>query len=66
MSTMMDGFAAYELRHLETGAFLYKTTASTEEIVKANENLRQKELPSRFFPAGDFHIPSLHGEVAQK
>ena len=66
MFTMMDGFAAYALRHLETGAFLYKTTPSTEEIVTANENLRQRELPSRFFPVGDFHIHSLHGEVAQK
>ena len=66
MSTIMDGFAAYELRHLETGAFLYSTTASVAEIVRANENLKKKELPSRFFPVGDFHIPSLHGEVAQK
>jgi hypothetical protein len=62
----MDGFAAYELRHLETGVFLYSTTASTEEIVRANENLRQRELPSRFFPVGDFHIPSLHDKVAEK
>jgi len=66
MFTLMDRFAAYELRLWETGAFLYKTTASTEEIAKANEKLRQKELPSRFLPAGEFHIPSLHGEVALK
>jgi hypothetical protein len=66
MSTMLDGFAAYELRHLETGAFLYRTTASAAEIVRANENLKKKGLPSRFFPVGDFHVPSLHSEVAQK
>lgn len=66
MSTMREGFAAYELRHVETGAFLYSTTASEEEIARANENLRQRELPSRFFPVGDFHIPSLHGKVDQK
>lgn len=66
MSTMKEGFSAYELRHIETGASLYTTTASTEEITRANENLRQKELPTRFFPVGDFHIPSLHGEVGQK
>ena len=66
MFTMMDRFAAYELRHLETGAALYKTTASVAEIVRANEYLRQREMPSRFFAVGDFHIPSLHGEVAQK
>jgi len=66
MSTNMDGFAAYELRHTVTGAFLYQTTASIAEIVRANENLRQRELPSRFFPVGDFHIPTLHGDIAQK
>lgn len=62
----MDGFAAYELRHLETGASLYRTVASIPEITRANENLRQKSFPSRYFPVGDFHIPSLHDKVAQK
>ena len=65
MSSTMDGFAVYEFRHVETGTFLYRTTALEEEIVVANENLRQRESTFRFFPVGDFRIPSLHGEAAQ-
>jgi hypothetical protein len=61
MSVEPQGLAAYELRHLQTGAFLYRTTATAEEVLRANDNLRQKDVPSRFYLEGDFNIPALHG-----
>lgn len=64
--SMMEGFAVYELRNVETGMFLYSTTASAEEIEQANLNLRQKDLPSRFFPVGDFYIPLIHDKSDQR
>ena len=62
----MSMYAAYELRHIETGAFLYKTTATEEEVLPANANLRERQLPYRFFPEGDFNIPSCHDNVADR
>jgi hypothetical protein len=57
---MLHPFTQYELRHIATGTLLYTTTASTEEILSANQNLRERELPMRYFQPGQFHIPQLH------
>jgi hypothetical protein len=52
--------AVYAMHHLETGVILYQTTATEEEIQQANQNLKNCDQPYRFFPPGDFSIPSLH------
>ncbi len=60
MDTSMAGFAAYELMQIDTGIALYTTFATATEILKANANLRQRGIPSRFIPAGAYTMPSLH------
>ena len=60
MAIPMTGFAAYELMHIETGTALYRTCATSDEILQANHNLKTRGLPNRFVPAGTFHVPSLH------
>lgn len=56
----MDGFAAYELMHVETGVALYQTCATAQEILRANANLRNRGLVHRFVRAGSFTAPALH------
>lgn len=60
MDKPMSGFAAYELIQVHTGQALYRTCATPSEIQQANANLRKRSIPSRFYPAGTFHMPSLH------
>lgn len=63
MASTMDGFAAYEryeLIRVDTGIPLYSTCATRDEIIQANVNLKNKNIPSRFYPVGTFHMPSLH------
>jgi hypothetical protein len=55
-----SAFAAYDLLNVATGMILYSTCATPAEIRAANDNLRSRGLPSRFYPAGTFHAPSLH------
>lgn len=55
-----SAFAAYDLLNVDTGMTLYRTYATPSEIIAANDNLRSRGLPSRFYPAGTFHAPSLH------
>lgn len=60
MDVSMGGFAAYELMQIETGIALYTTYATTQEILKANTNLRDRGFSFRFVPAGTFSTPNLH------
>jgi hypothetical protein len=60
MDTSMAGFAAYELMQVTTGIALYTTFATANEILRANANLKQRGIESRFVPAGSFVMPSLH------
>ena len=60
MDISMAGFAAYELMQVETGIPLYTTCATEQEILRANNNLRERGFSFRFIPAGTFHMPSLH------
>lgn len=57
----MPSFAVYELVQVDTGVPLYQTHAQAHEIQTANDNLRRSGLSSRFFPAGTFQAPCLHG-----
>lgn len=61
MGISMAGFAAYTLTQLDTGMSLYTTIATQEEILHANNNLKQSGQTVRFFPAGTYNQPSLHG-----
>ena len=61
-SPMGSGFAAYTLTHVDTGQSFYTTHATTEEILNANDNLRLAGESLRYFPAGSFTAPSLHGD----
>ena len=61
MDISMAGLAAYEFVQVDTGIPLYTTFATATEILKANDNLRSRGFTSRFFPAGSFSSPSLHG-----
>jgi hypothetical protein len=60
MDTPMPGFAAYQLIHVDTGVALYRTCATADEILHANDNLRRSGITYRFFPAGTFSMPTLH------
>ncbi len=53
-------YAAYELVRVDTGIPLYSTYATRDEIIQANRNLRDRKVPSRFYPRGTFSMPSLH------
>ena len=61
-SPMGSGFAAYTLTQVDTGQCFYTTHATKEEILNANYNLRKAGESLRYFPAGAFHTPSLHGD----
>jgi hypothetical protein len=61
MDISMAGFAAYEFIQVDTGIALYTTFATATEILKANDNLRTQGFSSRYFPAGTYSAPSLHG-----
>jgi hypothetical protein len=56
-------FAAYDLFNVTTGIALYRTFATPTEILAANDNLRNRGCPSRYYPAGTFHAPSLHAPL---
>jgi hypothetical protein len=60
MEAAMAGFAAYELMQVTTGIALYTTIATANEILKANANLKERGIDSRFVPVGSFVTPSLH------
>jgi hypothetical protein len=60
MDISMGGFAAYELINLHTGIALYRTCATTAEIIQANANLRARSYDMRYFEAGTFTVPDLH------
>lgn len=60
MALVMNGFAVYELMNVETGTCLYKTYATENEIVQANQNLSKTHLMYRYFKEGTFYVPSLH------
>lgn len=53
-------YAAYELVRVDTGIPLYSTYATRDEIIQANRNLRDRRVPSRFYPRGTFTVPNLH------
>lgn len=53
-------FSSFEMRHVETGALLYTTTATIAEILEANKKLAQHSMNVRFYKAGSFSIPDLH------
>lgn len=57
----MPSFAAFELVQTDTGIPLYSTHATETEILHANACLKARGIPSRFYPAGSFSAPSLHG-----
>lgn len=56
----MPNFAVYELIQVDTGIALYYTTATEEEIIEANSNLKARDLASRFFLLGSYIMPNLH------
>lgn len=63
MDSSMGGraaYAAYELVCVDTGIPLYSTYATRDEIIQANRNLRDRKVPSRFYPLGTFTVPNLH------
>ena len=60
-SPIGSGFAAYTLLQLDTGMPLYTTTATQEEILNANHNLKNAGESVRFYRAGSYTMPSLHG-----
>lgn len=64
MDVSLAGYAVYEMMQVTTGIPLYSTTATQEEILKANRNLKAQGLSYRFFPKGTFSSPSLHGAPA--
>jgi hypothetical protein len=60
MDNPMPGFAAYQLIQVDTGVALYRTCATADEILHANDNLRRSGFAYRFYPAGTFTMPTLH------
>lgn len=52
--------AYYDLCNPTTGTILYRTCATTTEILQANARLRDSGIPSRYYPADTFHAPLLH------
>lgn len=59
-ATAAETFCVYALLHMETQTILYKTCARVEEILQANDNLRNKQLPYRYVDPSNFSMPSLH------
>lgn len=61
-----SAYARYELRHMHTGTALYSTTATQDEILRANGNFVAggEATPFRFFPFGEFRAPQLHTQPA--
>ena len=53
-------FAHYDLCNPTTGTVLYRTYATTNEILAANARLRDRGIPSRYYLADTFHAPLLH------
>jgi hypothetical protein len=53
-------FALYDLCNPTTGTVLYRTCATTTEILAANARLRDRGIPSRYYPAGTYNAPLLH------
>lgn len=60
MAYSMSGLSTYELIRVDTGVSLYSTVATHDEIIRANVNLRNRNVPSRFYPLGTFRMPNLH------
>jgi len=60
-SPMGSGFGAYVLTHVETGQPFYTTHATEQEILSANQNLRNAGERLRYFPEGSYAQASLHG-----
>lgn len=56
----MPAFGFYELCNTATGTVLYRTYASTTEIIDANARLRNRGIISRYYPAETFNAPLLH------
>ena len=54
-------YHVFDLVQVETGTSLYSTTATQEEILDANNNLKQRAEGYRFYPQGTFRSPRLHG-----
>ena len=52
-------YAPYDFYQVDTGIFLYRTHATQNEILKANNNLKHREENYRFFPAGEFSCPNI-------
>ena len=61
-SPMGSEFAAYTLTQVETGQCFYTTYATTEEILRANNNLKNLGEALRYYAEGTFHCPSLHDD----
>ena len=60
--TPPSAFSAYTLTQVDTGCAFYTTTATKEEIHAANYNLKAAGENFRFYPAGTYTSPSLHGD----
>ena len=54
---------AYVLINIETQVRYYTTHASAEEILTANQNLKNRGYPHRYIRPGDGPLPSLHGPL---
>ena len=61
-SPFRTGFDAYTLTQIETGQCFYTTHATSEEILRANQNLKQLGECLRYYREGTFSAPSLHGD----
>ena len=53
-------FAHYDLCNPTTGTILYRTYATTTEILAANARLRERGITSRYYPADTYNAPLLH------
>jgi len=53
-------FALYDLCNPVTGMVLYRTYATTNEILNANARLRARGITNRYYPAGTYNAPLLH------
>jgi len=58
----LPGFSFYDFCNPETGVVLYRTYATTAEILNANARLRESGIYSRFYPASTFNAPLLHDQ----
>lgn len=59
MSICNPQYQQYTMVYVDTGIPLYTTTATQDEIFRANRNLRDNGLAARFFRAGTFRAPSI-------